>query len=339
MKYTVVVDQFEEREIRPPDLYPQYVALVLDELPGLLGNPAGWTACECPACGSRDQSVAFEKNGFVYRDCQECRSWFVSPRPSPRSLATFRGRSRAEQFWRDRILSATAASRSQHVSSPRVEWIVDNALPVDVRPLAYLHLGPLYDLTPEIVAQRGVFVDVFAACPVADVVATQESGAHSIPRVELAALARVPGDLALVSMFETLEGEYDPPRLLAGVREKLVIGGRLLLVTVNGEGFEIQMLRERARGVGLPTHLNLFSIRGISTLLARLGFRVLELSTPGQLDTELVANACHHDPGLSLPPFIESIVKSEDPAILRHFQEFLQLARRSSHMRIVAEAV
>lgn len=337
MKYTVVLDRFEEREIRPPELYDQYVSLILDEMPRILGDPSGWRSCGCPACESEAQSAAFEKNGFAYRRCHSCHSLFVSPRPGEDALRTFRRRSRGERFWLDRIVSATAESRSRHVSSPRIEWIIDNALSAKVSPLVHLHVGPVYDLIPEILAQRGIFERVLAACAEVEAVGVLEDRPDAIPRFELASHATLPGNLALVSLFETLEGQHDPFALLAGLREKLAAGGRVLLSTVNADGFEVQMLRERARGVGLPSHLNLFSIRGVSALLERSGLRVLELSTPGQLDAELVAKACRDDPGLSLPAFLEGIVRSEDPSVLRHFQEFLQLARLSSHMRVVAE--
>ena len=338
MKYTVVVDQFEEREIRPPELYDQYVSLILDEMPRLLGDPSGWRSCDCPACGSGDQSAAFEKNGFAYRRCHSCQSLFISPRPGQDALAAFRRRSRGERFWLDRIVSATAESRSRHVSSPRIEWIIDNALSAKVRPLVHLHVGPVYDLIPEILAQRGIFDRVLAACAGGGAAGMHEGDPDTIARADLSSLGTLPDNLALVSLFETLEGEHDPLATLTSLRAKLSPGGRILIATVNAGGFEIQMLRERARSVGLPSHLNLLSVRGVSTLLERSGFRVLELSTPGQLDAELVVKACRQDPTLALPAFLDGIVRSEDPSIVRHFQEFLQLARRSSHMRLVAEA-
>lgn len=333
MKYTVVLDEFEERDIRPPELYAEYVALVRRETAALLGDPSAWAPCACPACGGPTAAPAFEANGFAYRRCAGCESLFVSPRPPAAALARFRTSSRGEQFWRDRIVAATAESRARHVASPRIEWIIANALAVGVRPLAYLHVGPWHDRTPELLGERAVFDRVVAVSADGDPPA---GGRHAVQRVPLASVAQ--GSAAVASVFETLEGAHDSFALLTALRATLAPGGRLLLAVVSGDGFEVRMLGERARGVGLPSHLTLVSVGGMSRMLERAGFRLLELSTPGQLDTELVAKAARTHPGLALGPFLGRVLASEDPSILKSFQEFLQVARLSSHMRVVAEA-
>jgi hypothetical protein len=103
-----------------------------------------------------------------------------------------------------------------------------------------------------------------------------------------------------------------------------------------GSGFDIRVLGARAKNLLPPTHLNLLSLDGLQRLLSRHGFEVIELSTPGQLDTEVVARAAAEEPTLELPPFIDELIRRRGEAVHQAFQEFLQRALLSSHMRAVA---
>lgn len=338
MKYTVLLDEFDEREIRPPELYEQYASLVAEELTRLLGAPATWRVSPCPACGSTTSAPAFRKNAFAFNRCAGCGSVFVSPRPPAPALATFAERSAGERFWRERVVAPTAASRGRYVSGPRIDWITDNRGALAAASPCYLHAGPAYDSIPEAMAERGLFRRIVAVSPPPAPARASALGLERVGGPLRDAVAAIREELHLVSVFETLEGEFAPAETLAAIRAKLAPGGRVLVSTVNCDGFEIRMLGERARGIGLPSHLNLFSLRGITRLCERSGLCVIELSTPGRLDAKLVADALRGDPALPLHPFVRDIVQHEEPAVQRHFQEFLQLARLSSHLRVVAEA-
>jgi hypothetical protein len=86
----------------------------------------------------------------------------------------------------------------------------------------------------------------------------------------------------------------------------------------------------------VPEHLNLLSIRGLELLIDRVGMEVVELSTPGQLDIELVEQASKHDPTLILPRFIDYLIKERGDRAHQEFQAFLQKHRLSSHVRVAS---
>jgi hypothetical protein len=339
MKYTVLLDEFEEREIRPPELYDEYEAIVAEELTRLAAQPDAWETSPCPACDARATAPAFRKSSLQYNHCERCGTLYVSPRPSSRALASFRETSAGERFWLERVVPPTAASRGRYVSGPRVDWVLDNAAALDVRPRWYLHVGPAYDAVPEELARRGVLDRIIAVSPPPPVAGVADPGIERVHDAGVAAFGRLGGRAALAAIFEMLQGHSSPAALLTAVRGALMPGGRVLITTVSWDGFETQMLRERARGIGLHSHINLFTLEGITELVRRTGFRLLELSTPGRLDAKLVAEAFKADPALPLSRFIQRIVCHPEPAVLQQFQEFLQTARLSSHLRVVAEAV
>ena len=78
------------------------------------------------------------------------------------------------------------------------------------------------------------------------------------------------------------------------------------------------------------------SIEGLTALVERAGLELIELSTPGQLDVQLVQQACAADPALALPPFLEYLLKKRDALAHEDFQAYLQKHRLSSHVRFAA---
>ena len=70
-------------------------------------------------------------------------------------------------------------------------------------------------------------------------------------------------------------------------------------------------------------------------LFERHDFECIELSTPGLLDVEIVANAYKETPSMNLPRFVKSLLDKRDTGTYQSFQEFLQMNRLSSYARIV----
>jgi len=64
---------------------------------------------------------------------------------------------------------------------------------------------------------------------------------------------------------------------------------------------------------------------------------LLELSTPGQLDVELVQHALQADPSISVPGFVRYLLHERDALAHADFQAFLQKHRLSSHVRVAAK--
>ena len=143
------------------------------------------------------------------------------------------------------------------------------------------------------------------------------------------------GGFALLTAFELFEYLYDPETFLRQVRSLLKPGGYLYLTTLNGLGFDIQLLWNRSKSVSPPHHLNFLNPRSMNTLLHRVGFEVLEISTPGQLDWDIVEGgwrAGESDPGR----FFRTVALHGSPAAKLALQEWLRENGLSSHMRAVA---
>jgi len=104
-------------------------------------------------------------------------------------------------------------------------------------------------------------------------------------------------------------------------------------------GFDIKELGAHAKNLYPPDHLNVFSVKGIKSLIDQHGFECLEFSTPGILDVEIVARALKDDPKIPVSAFVKDLVLNQSEDVQRSFQEFLQVNLLSSYGRILIRKV
>lgn len=139
-----------------------------------------------------------------------------------------------------------------------------------------------------------------------------------------------------VSALGVIDRVFSPEKFLNTAKSLLLNGGLLFLTTSTISGFDLQVLWDKSKSIFPPDRINLLSIEGLTTLFEKNGFEIIELSTPGQLDVELVKNALNENKDIELPRFISYLLNNREENTLRSFQEFLQYFKLSSHVRIAA---
>jgi SAM-dependent methyltransferase len=90
---------------------------------------------------------------------------------------------------------------------------------------------------------------------------------------------RPDGYFDVVSLVEVLEHVTDPAAVLRRARCLVRPGGRLYLTTPHGRGISARLGSTRWRVVCPPEHLQLFSRRGLATLVTDSGLSVVDLRT------------------------------------------------------------
>ena len=110
----------------------------------------------------------------------------------------------------------------------------------------------------------------------------------------------------------------------------------LVLSCPNGQGFDISVLKEISKAVDAE-HVNLFNPYSLGLLVESCGFEVLDVSTPGRLDTEFVHNAILDGKfDVSDNPFLKRVLVDEWDRLGWPFQEFLAANGLSSHLWLAA---
>lgn len=329
MKRVVVSSGLREADIRPPDLLSEFKRLSVQDSLEFFGKPAQLALVPCPFCEADAADAVFKKNEFLYNRCDACGSVYVSPRPTADALAEYYARSRASRFRVEHYSRDTARARRYHLLVSHANWmgqIVDEEGPSGARIYADLNT-----YSPEIfdeIHALGVFDALYSVDPLLPVAVTSAAPVRTIGRGEL-------HGAGAVSAFEKIEHQFSPGMYLCGLRDALASGGLFFFTTRAISGFDLQVLWDRTPYIFVPEHLNLPTIEGIAHLAARCGYDLVELSTPGQLDVELVRHAAQHDPSIKLPPFVRYLLDRRDKEAHWDFQEYLQKHRLSSHVRAV----
>ena len=325
-KHTVLSSGLHDADIRPPALLNEFKRLSLRDAAHFLGDESTWESVACTGCGEDRPKPAFVKEGFPYSQCRHCSSLYVNPRPRAADVTRYYAESDASRFRVAQFSEASASQRRIHLVRSRASWIAQVAdTHLSHEELTYGDWETYSPAILEEVAEQGRFGACIGISPV-------------VPLEGVAGAAR-PEDLPLLdalSAFEKLEHQPTPEQFLQTLCERLKPGGLLFLTTRTCSGFDLQVLWDKAPYIFVPEHMNLLSIEGLELLLQRCGLELIELSTPGQLDVELVLQALAADPSVVLPPFVQPLLTQRGSLAHQDFQAFLQKHRLSSHVRLVA---
>lgn len=132
--------------------------------------------------------------------------------------------------------------------------------------------------------------------------------------------------------FEVIEHLFSPATFLVSISNILKSGGAILIVCPSGKGFDIQTLREKSDTID-HEHLNYFNIESLSSLLIKSGFSILECSTPGSLDADIVRNKILSQKfSTSQQPFLNKVLVDDWARLGGKFQDFLKENLLSSNM-------
>lgn len=326
----------KENDIRPPALFARYLELSRQDNERFFSDHSAFVEVPCPACGSIDVTPSFDKQGFTYCECSACKSLYMTPRPTDAHLDAFMAKAESVKFWSTDFYRQTAEARRKMIFQPRALLIAELAerfcLTADA---TFVDIGAGYGLLLEEVARLGVFSDLSGIEPAPDLAVDCRAKGFRILEQTLESKHAEPINASFMTAFEVLEHVNDPLQFLQALRTSLRPGGLALLTTLTVSGFDIQTLWEQANAVYPPHHINLLSVDGYRTLVERAGLELVELTTPGALDVDIVRNAFLADPGREGDRFVKSIAVDASPEQRAAFQNFLTDHNLSSHIRLI----
>jgi len=143
----------------------------------------------------------------------------------------------------------------------------------------------------------------------------------------------------VVASFEVIEHLFNPIAFIQHMGRLLKPGGLLFMTCPNGAGFDIETLGIISNTVD-HEHLNYFNPNSLTNLLSGNGFKVLETTTPGLLDAELVRKkALSGEFDITNQKFLQTVLIEQWESMGPGFQDYLIQQKLSSNLWIVARKI
>lgn len=323
----------KEEDIRKREIFDKFLELVEQDIDTFFADKYLFETINCPACESKEYKGEFEKLRFKYVSCNNCKTLFVNPRPSFDALKQFYVQSPSTQFWVNEFFKPVAEVRREKIFKPRADFITEKFgndpawLIGDIGAGFGLFLEELRKLWPE-----SEFVAIEPSLEMAEICQQKGFNVQNLPVEEV---SEYKGQFDFLTAFELFEHLFDPRDFLEKVNFLLKPGGHFLLTTLNGQGFDIQLLWEKSKSISPPHHLNFFNPESIAALLENCGFIVEEVATPGRLDWDIVDGMVKHS-DVDLGRFWKFIAYYKNETCKNELQEWIAGNNLSSHMRVIA---
>ncbi|MFH1462593.1 MAG: class I SAM-dependent methyltransferase [bacterium] len=324
-----------ENKIRPDNLSQKQNKLYEEDVKNLLKRKNEFVKVDCPACGKRNFKNWGKKYSLDYAVCNNCQTVFISPRPTPQILDDYYKNSQNYIFWNKYIFPKSEKVRRQEIFKPRAELIKKICLKHNISHNVLVDVGAGFGTFCEEAEKMKFFKKIIAVEPTPDLAKTcRKKGLEVIEKYIEEVDFKIPVDV--MTAFEVIEHLFSPKDFLLGCASALKKRGIIVLTCPNIQGFDLLMLRELSKTIDAE-HLNYFNPDSLCYLLERRGFKIIEVSTPGKLDAELVRKASlKGEFNIKKHPFIEKVLINDWQRLAAGFQKFLSDNLLSSHMLIVA---
>lgn len=227
----------------------------------------------CPACAHPGAQPAFVVDGFPHVRCDECRSVFVSPLPTPEVIeATY-----LDPDYHHGISESEARMRSE--ARARAAVMKERGC------RRVLEIGCGAGFFVEALLELGIDAQGVDPGPQAQRAAARGLPIHPIWLEDHSPTAPYDG----VAMFELLEHLPDPVQALRWCERFTEPGATLAMSTPSASGVPARLLGQRFPMLCPPNHLAVFSRRGIDRLLRRGGFTPFRWVGFSNLDRAAIA--------------------------------------------------
>ena len=337
------MQKIDLEDVKPKDASVNYLKRAFDEFRDFYINKKtnlveGEYLCDylCSVCHSKMYEKLFLKNGLNFVSCKDCGFQYINPYLKPDENIAYHRKSsvlsdffkeiviktrkkRLEVFWKDRINIV-----SKYYSGGRV-----------------LDVGCGSGEFLECLINSG-YIDVLGIEPTsmaAEFASKYVAGRVSIindvfENVELSC-----NSFSVITFWEVLSRLTTPDKALKKAFSCLGENGFLFISSPNMDGFEYQMLGEHHFDIkfDVPKY---FNVETLTRLLRRIGFKIVDISTPGQLDIAHVRSEMLLMPDkVKIPPYVEKIImdESENGNLKRDdLQAYLRKHNLSGSMLIIA---
>ncbi len=318
MRYSVIDNNVRASDIHVDKLYSKELRYAEEYVESM--SKTENTEMVCPICGEKMEEIVFEKWGMKYYLCKNTWSLVLDTSSISREcVEDYFHHSQLAEFRRSPEYQNTSMLFKSDGWKNTIDWI-------NWRVMRYKGKGK-YSIINMGLKQKG-FAKLLEESDIAGDLCYRNS---FIPVEENKELESAD----IVCAIDTLQRQQSPKAYLQGIYESLRDNGLLLLTTRAGMGFDIVTLKGASDSIYPLDHIFLPSTEAMKKILEEVGFKVLEITTPGILDMQYIEKQEEHIPQEQI--FQRYLLNMKDKRLLERMQIFLQSNNLSSYMRIVAK--
>ena len=322
----------KEIDIRPKKIFDEYLRLAKIDTETYFSNEPR-EEIDCPACNTIGKQT-FSKDSFDYCKCVVCCTLYVNPRPNVESFTNYYTNSPSSKYWATTFYKETADSRRKNIWKPKARIIADVLEGKDEKEYQIIDIGGGYGIFAEEMRKisRLPVMIIEPAPHLAKV--CREKGFTVIEKflekVSIGDLSESPKCFVSFELFEHL---HNPEDFLLNLNSLMQPNDLFIFTTLSGTGLDIQVLWENSPSVSPPHHLNFFNPSSIKIILERIGFKCIEVSTPGKLDIDILNNNKEHVKNR----FWKTFLDNTDDTQKQMWQTVVTESSLSSHMMVVCK--
>jgi len=280
----------KESEIRPEKIFDEYLRLTKNDTKTYFSDSEK-KIINCPACGSNNHDLWAKKNDFKYNICNSCKTIYVSPRPLIQYFNSYYTDSPSTKYWATTFYKVTENARREKLWKPKAKLVKDLMLKYQGSNLIknIVDIGGGYAVFDEEISKI-MDIDITVVEPSVHLaVICRDKGFKVIEKfMEEINDNDLTNERKCFVSFELFEHLHDPKDFLLNLYNCMNSGDLFIFTTLSGMGLDIQLLVENAKALSPPHHLNFLNPKSAKELLENCGFSVLEATTPGKLDIDIL---------------------------------------------------
>ena len=324
----------KEIDIRPKKIFDEYLLLAKKDIKSFFLD-VKCMEINCPSCNSIGVH-SFKKDDFDYCECKQCRTLYVNPRPVEKAFADYYINSSSSKFWATTFYKETEDIRREKIWKPKAKMILDKLKEQNILDCPIIDIGGGYGIFAEEMQKiSSQPVTIIEPNPLFAKVCRKKGFQVVEEFLENVLVSDLPKGQKCFVSFELFEHLHSPIVFLNHLNNLMQPNDLFIFTTLSGAGLDIQVLWEKSPSVSPPHHLNFFNSYSIKMILKKTGFKCIEVSTPGKLDIDILANNKEHIKDKFWSTFIETANEKQK----QKWQDNITQSGWSSHMMVVCKKI
>ena len=323
--------KFKEKDIRPKKIFNEFLHLASLDIKKYFGKAKN--KINCVACNQKGQ-FSFKKMNFSYCECKNCNTLFVSPRPHEKAFLNYYTSSPSIKFLATHLYKKTEKVRKNKIIKPKAKIIFDFLKKNKKTNYTCVDIGGGYGIFAKeisrLLKRKSVVIEpspnLAHVCKKKGLIVIQKF-LEEVKKKDLPPVKKI------FTCFELFEHLHNPSKFIKNLKQIMQKGDLFFFTTLSSTGIDILTLWENSRSINPPHHLNFFNPRSIEIFLKKNNFKILNISTPGKIDINILKN----DQQFIKDRFWKNFILNSNEVEKNKMQNLISSINFSSHLMVVCQ--